>query len=255
MSDRISFSKYPEQYERDINIISIIVKEFKKYLGQKSRILAEDKIRVIFYPSPNDKISNMISNQLNIDLADYDAEQKLNIFKSVDSIYVYNLKELYTNTINSKSFHGADLFSFFSYKVEDYCIINDTNYINILFIISDGYLYWQYNKISQANRYSYIGPNAEHINIFRNNPNWQNVFIKEDYGFIRLNKNLNNLNIIALEFAPDATIPRDFEILQAYWSKWFDEMNVKSYKIVQTDLPGNTKLAVEKYWREVVSIK
>ncbi len=250
LSDRISISENPHQFERDIAISSIIINQIKKYLKLKSRVLAEDKIKVVFYPSWNNQIGNKIASELNIDFADYDAAKKFEVFKSIDSIYISNLESLYKYAINSKNFPGSDIYSFFSYKVEDFCIINDTNFVNLLVIISDGYLYWHYNKISDGNRFSYIGPNANHVNIFRDNSNWRADFERGDYGFLRTNKDLSKLNILALEFAPDTKIPRDFEILEAYWSKWFDEMKVKSYKIVQSDLPSNTKVVVEKYLNE-----
>jgi hypothetical protein len=33
----------------------------------------------------------------------------------------------------------------------------------------------------------------------------------------------------------------DDEIIKKFWSKWFEEMGVKKYKVVTTDLPSNTK--------------
>lgn len=39
----------------------------------------------------------------------------------------------------------------------------------------------------------------------------------------------------------------DEDVIKAYLSKWFDEMNIKKYEIYNSDLPINTKTRIEKF--------
>ena len=84
------------------------------------------------------------------------------------------------------------------------------------------------------------GPFLEKAGL-RNNPGWQKKFEEEDFGFITRRKDLNKLEILVLEINPSPVHRNDDEIIKRYWSKYFDEMGVKKYKVITTDLPSNTK--------------
>ena len=116
-------------------------------------------------------------------------------------------------------------------------------------ILSDGYMYYKNNCTKDGNRYSYILQSSEHMRIFRNNPNSVIIFNREDYGFINAGNSLNDLFILALEFAPYQELAADFDIQKLYWEKWFEEQGMKRerYKIVKSDLSSLNKPVIKNF--------
>ena len=114
-------------------------------------------------------------------------------------------------------------------------------------------MYHKNSCYQSGNRYSYIVPEAKHIDMFRKDYNWKTRFEKEDYGFIAPEVDLSGLKILALEFAPWGVHTSDFDIMLGYWAKWFEEMNVEEgdYKIVKTDVPALNKNVIEEFFRKV----
>ena len=101
-------------------------------------------------------------------------------------------------------------------------ISDDDNSINYLFIITDGYLYFENYKenIKQTNR----RPDMQFLSELRNK-NWEEKFDKEDWGLIPLNKQFPNLKVCVLEIAPN-DFWNEFDLLKKVWSKWLTEMGI-----------------------------
>lgn len=243
LSDRISAVKNPGQADKDIKSIGFVVESLKKFMSSKGTINSEDKIRVIFYPSSDNKLYQEIAENLIIDFSQFDIPQRRAMFNNIEKLYKEQLERLYAVASRSSQYKGADLFNYFKHRVMDDCIIEDKEYENILVLITDGYLYHTNSKFNIGNRYSFIGPIADQIRTFRNSANWEKRFEEQDYGFVTIKNDLSRLKILALEFAPVVNYPIDFDIQHKYWSKWFDEQNVgrKNYKIVKTDVPSLNK--------------
>ncbi len=249
LSDRISPVLNPGQRSKDINLIMNIVKEFKKRLNLKGTFAVKDKIRVIFYPQPKGFDVNAIADNLNFDFEQIPVEARKKVFATMDSIYEASLNLLYDKITEKKKYDGSDLFNFFKSRAKDDCVMDNLTYDNVLVVLTDGYLYWKSFIQNKGNRYSYLLPTADHVAQFRKNPDWEKMFSEGDYGLLPINVNLKNLRVIAAEFNPVESAPEDFDIMSAYWSRWFDEMGIAktSYKILKSDLNTTTRVAVTRF--------
>lgn len=254
LSDRISQQKNPGQADKDISIILNIVDNFKKYLNVKGVALSRDRIKLVYYPLLNFPQIKDITDSLNINFENLGIIERKAVFNNIDRMYLDNLKRLYSIFSNMPEYNGSDLFSYFKHRVVDDCITLDEDYINLLVILSDGYLYSYNNKFKIENRFSYIGPLSTHLTQFRNNPHWERRFNDEDYGFIKIENDLSNLLIIAAEFNPEAKYPIDFDILKKYWSKWFEEQNVQksNFIILRTDHISQNKNVIEAFFKKKI---
>jgi len=251
LSDRIAPKDHPQQIEKDLDAVLEIVKAFKQRIVNKGTFNANDKIKVMFYPQMKDSRIMEIAERLTINLEHLEPREKKIIFKNIDSLYASNLKELYRIAASQNPYSGSDIYNFFKDRVEDDCLLKDSSYLNTLVILSDGYLFWKYGQMKNGNRFSYIGPDAQQVKMFRRNPNWEAAFDKNDYGFIPVKNNFSDLSVLLLEVNPVAAYPEDYDIMKKYWGKWFEEMNVRKYKIVKSDLPVTTRAIVQKYFKEL----
>lgn len=249
LSDRISAAKNPGQAARDTSAIMEVVKTLKKYVASKGTFYSKDRIKVVFYPNSYNNTIQNIAAALNIDFGELSPEQKRKRYESIDSLYAVNLASLYDIASNAQTFNGSDLFNYFKHRAEEDCISNDPAFINLLVIISDGYMYYKNSLYSTGNRFSYIAPEASHVKMFRKDYYWQNSFDEGDYGFINAGCDLKKLKILALEFAPWGNNVIDFDIMTRYWGKWFGEMNIKpgNFKILKTDMPALNKPVISGF--------
>lgn len=250
LSDRISGKKNPDQHIRDAAVIRQVVSELKRHIHNKGIARTKDRIKVVFYPHVNDMKAAELAGALSFDFGAAKGSTRKKMFKEIDSIYGNNLTELYRMASNAGVFAGSDIFNFFKHRAADDCIAQGEGYKNILVLLTDGYMYNASSKRQERNRYSYIGPEAPHVKIFRNNPHWENVFREGDYGFIPAAKDLAGLHILAVEFAPAVNRPIDYDIMLKYWQKWFDEMNIpeKNRKFIKSDLPSLNAALVQNFF-------
>ncbi|GMU87786.1 MAG: hypothetical protein AMXMBFR48_30270 [Ignavibacteriales bacterium] len=247
LSDRISKTKNPEQLSRDTSAVMQIVHSFKKFIRSKGIVHTDDKIKLLFYPQGNQELIHNTAAELSVDFASLEGENKRPVYEQLDSVYSAGLAKIYDAASSAGEYKGSDLYSFFRYRAEDDCINEQKGYKNILVILTDGYLYHKDNMMKQGNRYSYIGPEAQHLKIFRGEQNWEAVYEKGDYGFIPAGVELSELSVLVLEVNPAHGHVRDYEVLRKYWSGWFEEMGISRYKIVQTDMPVQNSPLIAKF--------
>lgn len=254
LSDRISAKKNPGQVNKDLYIISSVINSFKSYLSKKGVVQSEDRIKVIFYPLNNNGLYQEVADSLNIDFSEFDFNERKKIFGQLNDDYLNQLKIVYEDAANQTKYPGSDLFNFFKHRVIDDCIINDERFINVLVILTDGYIYDENVKIRQGNRFSFLGQVAEHVIKFRRKNNWEMEFEKGDYGLIKLNNDLSSLYTIVAEINPAKGYPEDFDILKKYWSKWFREQNMpeNNFKILKTDLNYLNRNIINKFFDEIL---
>ncbi len=228
LSDRILLEN---QIARDKSTINAI---FQTYLNSiKDTIVAYDKefnrisdkfsVRIAYQKNiPYDK--QHFENILQFDFARKDANNAKFILQEFPKQISTELDNLYNAakfSDNSKDYHGADIWKFFSEDLDN-LISDDDNSINYLFIITDGYLYFENYKenIKQTNR----RPDMQFLSELRNK-NWEEKFDKEDWGLIPLNKQFPNLKVCVLEIAPN-DFWNEFDLLKKVWSKWLTEMGI-----------------------------
>ncbi len=236
LSDRINPEKYPspamEFYQRDIGYVESVAQSFKWHLLTKKVIRIDDKIQVFIDPEPSDQNLNMKIGGLKTHFTK-SSVIKDSILK-VPEKYVNISRLIYESAIEDNHYIGSNIWGFLKSKVDDYCI--DEGYRNILIILTDGYIFHKDAKMESGNRTSYLIPELVRSNSL-NNSDWQERMSQRDFGFIAVNKDLSNLEILVLGINPAIGNPYEEDVIKTYWSKWFDEMKVKSYEIKQADLP------------------
>lgn len=246
LSDRIDPIKNSnpsmEFYSRDLGYIESISKGFEAHLRAKPVRQDNDQIQIYFEPEPlNPKINNLAKN-LKLSFTKENTTKE-NILK-ISSQYTSASSEIYKLAIKDKKYLGSDIWGFFKNKVNDYCI--KPSHRNILFILTDGYMFHQDSKFKQGNKSSYITP--EFIKSLKlNTPDCKELIQKNGYGFIKANDDLNNLEVFVLGINPAKKNPFERDVISEYWNNWFKEMNVKNNNIKPADLPSNLDQVIQKY--------
>jgi hypothetical protein len=249
LSDRVIQPMQPAQSERDIEIVSVLINVFKKGMQSKGAYQAKDKIQILFNPTPTDSNINNIAKQLNVDLSKMDNKQKKVVYDNIEKDFEQGLREIYDLTLKTKKWVGSDIWRFFKRDAQELCIENDTNYRNILIIVTDGYLYHTQSLYRQNNRTAFITGIYLQKEGFRNNPNWQAKFDSKDYGLIFSGQTFENLEVMVLEVNSSSQHKNDEDIIRAFLDKWFEEMKIKNAVIYNTDLPANTKRRIENFFK------
>lgn len=245
----------PAHYERDIEIIKKITEVFKKDMEKRGAYKAKGRIKVFFTPTPSNDRINSIAGGLSCDLSSFTGEganrKKKEMYDSIETRFLRNANEIYRLTIENnqgkKQWDGSDIWRFFKNDVKEYCIDETGIYRNILVVLTDGYIYHKDSKDKLGNRTAYILP--ELLKPFRGNPSWQSTFATGNYGLISTRKDLQKLEILALEISPSKEYKNDEDILKHYLGKWFEEMGISksNYVCYNSDLPEYTKKKIENF--------
>ena len=129
------------------------------------------------------------------------------------------------------------------------CVSEDTNYRNILVIITDGYIYHSQSVNRVENRTSYLTKKYLRTEGFRNNAKWDDKFIEGDYGLLDVNQEFETLEVLVLEVNSSISHKNDEYVIKSYLTKWFDNAKVNGYEIYNTDLPENTRIRVSNFFK------
>ena len=249
LSNRISPSKYPDTpspTERDLAAIETIVSCFKDDMEAKGAYRAKGCIKVFFDPTPQINGINEMATKLDVDLSKAkDNKEKKKIFDHINQDFSKYLKLIYQESISSQNWIGADVWGFFKRKVKDRCI--RPNYRNILVIITDGNIYHQNSKEKSVNRYSYLLPEVLTGQNLRNNSNWKEDMRNKDFGLIAPRNDLQDLEVLVLEIRSEPNNPQDQDVIEETLKKWFNEMSIKRYSILGSDLPANTQSSIREF--------
>jgi len=246
LSDRISLKKNPnptmQYYQRDLGYIKSVSEAFTQHLKTKRIRQIDDKMQLFFNPEPLDPEINSISENLKI------AINKNNVSKdflnSINENYASKTSKIYNSAIKDDNFIGSDIWNFFDTKVKDQCV--EDNYRNILIVLTDGYIFHENTVITQSNRTSYITPELIRKNGL-NMQNWNKKFDEQDFGFIKVDEDLSNLEVLVLGIHPDNKNPYEEKVIKAYWTKWFTEMKIKHFEIKNADLPSNMEKIIQDF--------
>lgn len=246
LSDRISLKKNPnstmEIYQRDLGYIKSVSEAFTQHLKSKRMRQIDDKMQLFFNPEPENSEINSISKELRITVDKDNASKKL--LNSINETYSSKTSKIYESAIKDDKYIGSDIWNFFDSKIQDQCI--DKNYRNILIILTDGYMFYEGTQIKDGNLSSYLTPQLIKQNGLNNN-DWQKKFEKENFGFIKIDKDLSNLEVLVLGINPSKNNPFEEKVIKAYWSKWFSEMKIKHFEIKNADLPSNTDKIIKDF--------
>lgn len=250
LSDRISVEKYPnnpEHFERDLANVSYFAELFVNDMKKRGTFMAKGKLKVIFSPKPNDPNVNFYAEKLKVDLSNMSSKEKKEIHDNLTNTFMENLKPIYQSTLENGNYMGSDIWRFFKNDVKDYCVERDSNYRNILVIITDGYIYHIDSRDQEKNRYAYLLPKLISEKGLRSNPQWKALIESIDFGLITRRNDLDNLEVMVLEVFPSPQYKNDEDIIKTVLANWFSEMNVKRYVIYNSDLPEYTKQRINSF--------
>ena len=246
LSDRISLEKNPnptmEYYQRDLGYIKSVSEAFTQHLKSKRIRQINDKIQLFFNPEPLDPAINTIAQNLRISIDKNNASKEL--LNSINSNYASQTSKIYESAIKDNKYVGSDIWSFFDSKVTDQCIEN--KYRNILIVLTDGYMFYESTVMKEGNRTTYITPELIRKNGL-NTKDWDKKFNDQDFGFIKTNDDLSNLEVLVLGINPDKKNPYEEKVIRAYWTKWFTEMKISHFEIKNADLPSNMEKIIKDF--------
>jgi hypothetical protein len=244
LSDRIDTIANPnptmQYFQRDTEYIKAIEKGFLNHIKSKKIITYDDQMQVFFNPEPSDPKINDFTKELKVS---FNKDIQRSYFDSVDKKYSELPLNIYQSAIKDKAFVGSDIWEFFKNKVTDYCIKQDKR--NILFILTDGYMYHQNTKFAEVNKTSYLTTKLIKANNLTTS-DFKNIIEKNGYGFVKANENLSNLEVIVLGINPEKGNPFEEAVIKEYWENWFKEMKIKKYQIKSADLPSNLEPIILK---------
>lgn len=253
LSDRISpsFNSNPsmEHWERDLGYIKSIAEAFEVHLRNKRTVLINDNIKLFFEPNPEniDDIDNIVKT---LDKSFTRDNATLENICAITSDYSSLTKKIYSSTLEQKEpaaiqgkddYPGSDIFDFFKSKVKDYCIKD--NHRNVLFILTDGYMYMKNtNNKNNENKSNYVL--SSHLSKWGfNSKNYQSKLSNEGYGFQVPVTGLENLEVVVIGLVPNHSW--ELDVLNSYWSEWFKAMGVSNFQddnwnsyLKQPDLPS-----------------
>ncbi|CAL2078842.1 hypothetical protein [Tenacibaculum sp. 190524A05c] len=246
LSDRINPVKNSngtmEYYQRDLGYIAAITKAFENHIMHKKIQKIKDQIQVFIDPEPSDITLNEKIAALKLEFNRHNATKEY--INKIQETYQFNCKDIYETAIKDGKYIGSDLFNFFKNKVSNYCI--KKNQRNILIILTDGYMYHKDSRIKDKNETTYL--TSKLIRGFKlNTTNWKKRFEKNNYGFLSVEQNLKELEILVLGINPLKHNPFEKDVIKSYWSKWFNEMNVKKHQIKSADLPIYLEDVIEDF--------
>lgn len=244
LSDRIDPTKTPDKPEhsqRDSALISYLTDYFLSQMKTNGTYMAKGKMRVIFHPNPPDPGINQAATKLSVDLSKMDPKGKKNIYETLKQTVAENISSIYRTTIRQAVWPGSDIWRFFKNDVKEIAIDPDSSYRNLLVIFTDGYLYHADSKDVAKNRYAYILPDLFDKYKLRDDNNWEEKMDKLDFGLICKQKRLDQLEVLVLEVTPSVNHKNDEDIIRKVMDKWFAEMGVKTWKIINSDLPEFTR--------------
>lgn len=104
-------------------------------------------MQIFFNPEPSDPEINELAKQLKVSFGKNTSKENI---KLVDGKYTTLPAKIYQSAIQDKKYVGSDIWGFFKNKVKDYCIKN--KHRNVLFILTDGYMFHKDSKFSEANK-------------------------------------------------------------------------------------------------------
>jgi hypothetical protein len=252
LSDRIDPEKNPakpEHFERDSALIGYFTDYFIGQMKEKGVPRAKGKMRIIFSPNPADTRINTAAEKCRVDLSAMDIQGKKEVYDSLKSTISSNINYIYTTSINQHLWPGSDIWRFFKNDVKEIAVDPDSSYRNLLVIFTDGYIYHADSKDVSGNRYAYILPGLFDKYKLRNNNHWEEQVDKLDFGLIAKRADLGQLEVLVVEVTPSAEHKDDEDVIKKVMGKWFEEMKVKRWKIVNSNLPVMAEQEIGNFMR------
>ena len=233
LSDRLIKGDGESQTLRDTAIIGNIVQLYIDNVVRHKIVPRDDKFQIFFYPTDGIQNASAVSNTLKVDLEQYKQTpaKKKEVLLSMKQDILQNVTPIYESTLQNKKWLGSDIWGFFKNKIKISCVRE--GYRNILVVLTDGYIYHANSKIDRGNESSFILPS--NIN-------------RPDLKLIKCNDGLEDLEVLFMEINPSQF--SHIEKMQAVIGTWLEEMGVRHYQVLETDVTANTAPAIASFFKE-----
>lgn len=233
LSDRLVRDLTPNQMYRDTAIINSLVDYFRSKTLGPTILKSENKMKVFFYPTPNDSEISTLAQGLSVDIGSKTGVERRKALDNMKGEFQKNLAQIYEETLKEQKWVGCDIWDFFSSKkVDNLCIKNGAR--NILVILTDGYIYAENNKIREGNAYSYILP--------------QTLAIDGSSLIDRRSGDLKDkwLEVLMLEINPYQ--PNQRNKMVKVLEDWFSAMGIEKFVVAETDANlTNTETIIKNF--------
>lgn len=243
LSDRIT---QPKIIQKDVEYLKSISTAFLNHVKTKKLILLQDKIQLYFNPEPTNDTINAVAEKLHIEFTKDSPKAKVvlteELYASQPSV-LYDLAQ--ADSKNPKDYPGSDIWRFFKDNVEDYAISDCHR--NILVILTDGYMYHENSQMREENLSSFLTPSSL-AKLQLNNSNWKTTISEKQYGFIKANDDLENLEVLVIGIQSlNPKNPYSIDIIRTYWSQWFNAMGIQKFKIQNADLASSVDKVIADF--------
>ncbi len=231
LSDRlvVNSGMVPSQKEKDLAIVDVLTDYFTSKNQGTAILKSKDRMRVFFYPTPQDPEVYALSEALTVDMSKYATKDRLDSLKNLKQRFNATLSKIYDLTIKEEKWVGSDIWGFFSdkSKVDVQCIDKDAR--NIVIILTDGFIYHEDNVIQDGDAFSYVSTTT-----LSNSKS--SLIVKRD--------GLDDIEVLVLEITPK---PIQKDKMVSVLNDWFTAMGVQKVEIYETDITTNIKTAIDKF--------
>lgn len=240
LGDRILANNEAE-VPKDIELVKSIYSIFT------ARLTAKDTSQ--HYYSLRDKLKLLSAPNwvyANIDLAAEQPAKKALVTGKMEETLNFILPDIYKGVLTGTTgttYTGAAIWNYFD---EHISADLDKNGKNTLFILTDGYMSLRNmaERPAQKNRFASC---AQIINALKNSPDWQDQFVKGDYGLLPVSQKMPaNLQVVVLQVNPKQGWTGEDSLLTKIWDKWFTEMGVSNYRLIKNDSTQKVKSLLAK---------
>ncbi len=235
LSDRIADKNLvPNQVYRDTAIINYLTEYFISHTLGIHILQSENKMKVFFYPTPQDAKISELSKRLSVDIGSKTGVGKRVSLEAMRTVFPETLDSIYSKSMESKKWPGCDIWDFFSSKkVDNLCVKNGAR--NILVILTDGYIYHEKNAFQEGDAYSYIGH--------------KKLDGKQDITLIDRRKgdlSGKGLEVLMLEINPSKPAHKDK--MMKTLENWFQSMGIEKFVAAETDANlTNTETIIKNF--------
>ena len=245
-SDRVSEEKYPDQRERDINILKEIIDQFYKLVEptiMKGGTIKTPHRLTFAVPDQSKTLDppDKIKNKLAIEAPKKRSENPE--FQKKKQELIDAISELYDHVQHHPQ-TGSDIWYWFKSQARSPL---SKDHQNRIICLSDGYL--NFNIDIETNR-----PPGTYMRVgaLRNDPNAGDK-IKSGSEGLRPVGHFSDFNIkflmleIRLREEDGVKHFQDFDIIQAYWEKWLNAMGIKDTEFFEQLDSGGLKNMIANF--------
>lgn len=232
------------QISRDVEVVKMIWNYFNRIIELRMYLFSEDRFSIVSAPQSKP----FTTKELNVFMDIIPSEKKSDTLSHLNEVVENFLLDVYKKDnfpLNKIEFVGADIWSFMNNSYKDYY---SDNYINYIFVITDGYLDFEPSYPRPENK-SHQYFSMQFLNKLRVD-NFKEKIKSLGYGIMSTNSKYNDVRVMMLEVKPknNPTFLNEEELIMTIWKNWFSDMGCSRFEFTQyhnSILQDKSKLEVK----------